>query len=55
MPYNLLKVFQQILTLRKLFIDYNNITDEAADDFVAVICHNLHLKQFRYNRNKLQM
>ena len=30
------------------------ITDEAADDFVAVIHHNPHLKEFRINGNKLQ-
>ena len=50
----LAKSFQQISTLRKLYIDYNMITDEAADDFVAVIHHNSHLKEFRYNGNKFK-
>ncbi len=50
----LAKSFQQISTLRILLIDHNMITDEAADDFVAVINHNPHLKEFRINGNKLQ-
>ena len=50
----LAKSFQQISTLQKLFVDHNMITDEAANDFVAVICHNPHLNEFRINGIKLQ-
>ena len=48
------KSFQQISTLKKLFMDHNKITDEASDDIAAVIRCNPHLKnKFRINGNKL--
>ena len=47
--------FQQISTLKKLFMDHNKITDEASDDIAAVIHCNPHLinNKFRINGNKL--
>ena len=50
----LAKSLQQMSTLQKLFIDHNMITDEAVDDFVAVIHHNPQLNEFRINGNELQ-
>ena len=48
------KSFQQISTLKKLFMDHNKITDEALDDITAVIRCNPHLKnKFRINGNEL--
>ena len=48
------KSFQQISTLKKLFMDHNKITDEASDDIAAVIRCNPRLKNnFRINGNKL--
>ena len=48
------KSFQQISTLKKLFMDHNKITDEASDDIAAVIRCNPRLKnKFRINGNKL--
>ena len=49
----LAKSLQHFSTLSKLFLDNNLITDEAADDFAAVICHNPHLTEFRFNENML--
>ena len=47
------KNLQNISTLKKLFMDYNKITDEASDDIVAVIHCNPHLNEFRINGNML--
>ena len=49
----LAKSLQHFSTLSKLFLDNNLITDEAADDFAAVIRHNPHLTEFRFNGNML--
>ena len=45
---------QQISSLTKLYIDHNNITDEAADDIAAVIFCNTKLKEFDISGNNLQ-
>ena len=50
----LAKSFQQISTLKKLFVDHNMITDEAAGDFAYAISHNPHLIAFKMNGNLLQ-
>ena len=50
----LAKSFQQISTLKKLFVDHNMITDEAASDFAYAISHNPHLIAFKMNGNLLQ-
>ena len=50
----LAKSFQKISLLKKLFVDHNRITDEAADDFASVISHNPHLIAFKINGNLLQ-
>ena len=50
----LAKSFQKISLLKKLFVDRNRITDEAADDFASVISHNPHLIAFKINGNLLQ-
>ena len=49
----LAKSFQQISTLKKLFMDNNMITDEASDDIAAAIKCNPHLNEFRMNKNEL--
>ena len=49
----LAKSLQNFSTLSKLFMDDNLITDEAADNFAAVIRHNPHLTEFRFNGNML--
>ena len=49
----LAKSFQQISTLKKLFMDNNMITDEASDDITAIIKCNRHLNEFRINKNML--
>ena len=50
----LAKSFQKISLLKKIFVDHNSITDEAANDFASVISHNPHLIAFKINGNMLQ-
>ena len=45
---------QKISSLTKLYINHNNITDEAADDIAAVICCNSHLQELNLGSNYLQ-
>ena len=47
------KGLQKISSLKKLFIDHNNITDEAADDIAAVISCNMDLQQLNLGNNDL--
>ena len=49
----LAKSFQQVSTLKKLFMDNNKITDEASNDIAAVIHCNPHLNEFRISGNFL--
>ena len=49
----LVRSFQQISTLKKLFVDHNMITDEAADDFAYAISHNPHVNAFEVTGNLL--
>ena len=48
------KGLQKISSLTKLYIDHNNITDEAADDIAAAIFCNQKLQEFDISENKLQ-
>ena len=45
---------QKISSLTKLYINHNNITDEAADDIAAVISCNIHLQELNLGSNTLQ-
>ena len=44
---------QKISLLRKLCINHNNITDEAADNIAAAISCNIHLQEFDISENNL--
>ena len=46
------KALQNISTLTKLYIDNNNITDEAADDIATAISLNFHLQELDIGVNK---
>ena len=48
------KGLQKISSLTKLYIDHNNITDDAADDIAAVISCNIHLQELNLGNNYLQ-
>ena len=48
------KSVQKISSLTKLFINDNNITDEAANDIAAAISCNAKLQEFNLSRNNLQ-
>ena len=48
------KSLQKISSLTKLFINDNNITDEAADDIAAAISCNAKLQEFNSSKNNLQ-
>ena len=45
------KGLQKISSLTKLYIDHNNITDEAADDIAAAISCNIHLQELNLGGN----
>ena len=45
---------QKISTLTKLYIDCNNITDEAADDIATAISCNIYLQELNLGSNNLQ-
>ena len=47
------KALQNISTLTKLYINENNITDEAANDIATVISHNIHLQELDIGTNVL--
>ena len=47
------KSFQQISTLKKLFMNHNRITDEASDDIATLIHHNPDLNELRITGNLL--
>ena len=48
------KSLQKISSLTKLYINHNNITDEAADDIAVAISCNIHLQELNLGSNKLQ-
>ena len=48
------KGLQKLSKLTKLYIDNNDITDEAADDIGAAISCNVHLQEFSIGGNNLQ-
>ena len=50
----LAKSLQHFSTLRKLFMDNNLITEEAADDIAAVISCNIHLQELNLGGNNFQ-
>ena len=43
-----------VMTLKKLCISNNNITDEAADDIASVVYCNVHLQELNLGSNNLQ-
>ena len=45
---------QKILSLTKLYIDHNDISNEAADDIAAAISCNIHLQELNLGSNNLQ-
>ena len=47
------KSFQQISTLKKLFMNHNRITNEASDDIATLIHHNPDLNELRITGNLL--
>ena len=47
------KSFQQISTLKKLFMNHNRITNEASDDIATLIHHNPDLNELRIIGNLL--
>ena len=49
------KSLQKILSLTKLYIDHNSITDEAADDIAAAISCNRKLQEFDISGNNLRL
>ena len=53
-PSGILKILLNILSLKKLYINDNNITCEAADDIAAVIACNFNLQEFDISENNLQ-
>ena len=50
----ILKALQDMLTLRKLFISRNNITEKAADEIAAAISCNTQLQELDISDNHLQ-
>ena len=49
-----MKASQRIYTLKKLYLNNNNITEEAADDIATVISCNIHLQELKLGNNNLQ-
>ena len=50
----IMKASQRICTLKKLYLNNNNITEEAADDIATVISCNIHLQELNLGSNNLQ-
>ena len=44
----------RVLTLKKLYLNKNFITDEAADDFASVLSINTDIKELDFSNNKFQ-
>ena len=49
-----MKVLQGIYTLKKLYLNNNNITQGAADDIATVISSNINLQELNLGSNNLQ-
>ena len=45
---------QGIITLKKLYINENSISEEAADDFAAALAFNTQLQELDISSNNLQ-
>ena len=50
----IMKASQRISTLKKLYLNNNDITEEAADDIATAISCNVHLQELNLSSNNLQ-